>query len=256
MTYEEWFEHAKSYQEILSDIWVAVPARPHDGICLKLCKMLSLWAMSGIAWGDHADSMGGFIEVTRCRIVVDFLRNHQEKYLLMIDNDVEPDIQLPYLLSRHDLPVVGSCIPSMNAKGRAMLCFSKEDRHGQYRFVDYDDGDKIPAKGLVQVPHVGTGAMMIRRDVLESFTMKGEDVPFIVPNRIRYEGAVNGILMKGEDIWFCSQARAKGYDLHVDLEAHCGHRKTMRMAFPPQLRDPSLRVEDWEVSTEGMILSK
>jgi len=46
-----------------------------------------------------------------------------------------------------------------------------------------------------------------------------------------------------------------GEKIQVDLEAHCGHRKTMRMGFPQNQRDPSKTPEDWQVSTLGVPLA-
>ena len=82
------------------------------------------------------------------------------------------------------------------------------------------------------------------------------DIPFFVPQHIRYRGAVEGSIMQGEDIVFCKKARAKGFKLYADMEAHCMHRKTMKLTFPDQLRDPSLRVEDWLAPETGMAMSE
>lgn len=281
----ELFQLAEKNHELFDDIYITVPARPHDGICIGLTQALSMWFASGIKWMPLEDSMGGFVEVTRTKIALHFLRNRTEKYLLMIDNDTEPDLLLPYLLARNDVPVVGACIPSYSRHGREMLCFSRHDDCGVNRMIDYSHGDKIPATGLAEVPSIGTGAMMIRRDVLESFTFGGidsynkaaeaissnqpgtfspeelkdlvdADIPFFVPQHIRWNGAVQGVIMQGEDIVFCHKARAKGFKVYADLEAHCMHRKTMKLAFPDELRDPSLRVEDWHAPKTGMAMSE
>jgi hypothetical protein len=257
---DRFYEIAIANKALMRDIVIRVPARPHDGISIDLACKLSAWFNADIQWKPLEDSMAGFVEVTRMKIVWDFLHNHTEKFLLMIDNDTEPDIELPWLLARHGQPVVGSCIVSISPKGRPMLCFSRADRAGINRFIDFEDGDKIPAIGLAEVPHCGTGAMMIRRDVLESFSMeKGPtgiwDVPFMLTDETRVLGMKTGKLLEGEDIRFCKQARAKGYKIHVDMEAHCGHRKTMRMNFPPSQRDPSLAADEWFAPAKGMALS-
>ena len=254
------YEQATANPELMRSIMVVVPARPHDGLSIGLSQMLSAWFDMGIQWRAQEDSMGGFIDVTRMKIAYNFLHECDQKFLLMIDNDTDPPIDLPWLLSRHDKPVVGSCIASMSGAGRRMLCFTRADSSGITRFIDFEDGAKIPATGLAEVPHCGTGAMMIRRDVLESFTMElGEDgsldVPFIVPDFVKVRGMKTGKLIEGEDIRFCKQARAKGFTIHVDMEAHCGHVKTMKLGFPPSLRDPSMRVEDWVASTMGTALT-
>ena len=257
---DRFHEIAMQHQSLMRDILVVPPVRPHDGLSVDLSCMLSAWYNVGIQWRPKEDMMGGFIEFTRMNIADQFLRQHTQKYLLMIDNDTDPPIELPWLLARHDAPVVGSCIVSNSPKGRPMLCFSRPDASGTNRMIDFMEGDKIPATGLAEVPHCGTGAMMIRRDVLESFTMEklpnGQwDVPFLVDQDVKVRGMRCGKLIEGEDIRFCKQVRAKGFKVYVDLEAHCGHRKIMKMTFPDSQRDPSLRVENWVVSDKGMVMS-
>lgn len=256
---EAFYRAAAEFPELLADIFVAVPCRPDEGVSSHLSCKLSIWFDEGVQWSP-SESFGGFIEVKRMQIAHDFLKNRTQKFLLMIDNDTEPIITLPWLLARHDKPVVGSCIASLSAEGRGMLCFSRADPAGIHRFIDFEDGDRIPATGLAEVPHCGTGAMMIRRDVLEAFTFEKDpatghwDVPFLVPDDVKARGMKHGLMLEGEDIRFCKQARAKGFKVHVDLEAHCGHRKTMRLTFPQSQRDPSLKIEDWVASPKGMAL--
>lgn len=248
----------EEHRELMQDIFVATPARPHDGLCIALHDKLKWWFREGIESQVLEDSMGGFIEITRTRIAMDFLNRMNHKFLLMIDTDTEPPLNLPYMLARHNEPVVASCIVSMGTSGRPMLCFARQDENGMKRMIDFEDGEKIPATGLAEVPHAGTGAMLIRRDVLESFDWDEnhpEDIPFFVPDKIRARGAVNGKMMRGEDIQFCIKAKEKGFKIHVDMEAHCGHRKSMRMIFPPHQRDPSLDPIDWTPPAKGPVFS-
>ena len=253
------YKNAMADQALMREIQVKIPARPHDGLEIDLSSCLSTWESVGVSWMAQQDAMGGFIEFTRAKMAYDFLHESTQKYLLMIDTDTAPCIDLPWLLVRHEAPVVGSCIVSMSPEGRRMLCFSRADTSGIPRFIDFDDGDKIPATGLAEVPHCGTGAMMIRRDVLESFSWDKKDgiwdIPFFVPDDVMARGLRSGKLIEGEDIRFCKQAKEKGIPVQVDMEAHCGHTKPMRLLFPPQLRDPSLDVKDWIAPQKGMALT-
>lgn len=252
-------------QALMADIFVAIPVRPSDGMSLSLSRMCSLWFSQGINWQPLEDHMGGFIEITRAQIARMFQKERSEKYLLMIDNDTEPPMDLPWILARHDQPVVGAVIASMGSNLRPMLCFTRSDSRGITRFMDIADGERIPATGLIEVPHVGTGALLIRRDVLDSFTWnpgnpcehcgKSEwDIPFFIPEQVRAKGAATGTILEGEDVTFCKQVRAKGFKVHVDMEAHCGHRKTMRMIFDTSLRDPSMDAKAWFASEKGMAM--
>jgi hypothetical protein len=290
-TYRAYFEECNANRKLLTDIHTVVPVRPQDGTNCHLTRMLSIWYGEGTSWSHLNDHMGGFIEATRANIAFSFKGGQQEKFILMIDNDMEPPINLPYLLARHDLPVVGSPALSIDSEHGPQLCFSVKDVEGHWRFPAMRVGKKIPARGLVEVGHVGTGAILIRRDVLDSFsftikcanclwevpwsviseagdnfgalaeacfckkcgTIKHmyEDIPFFVPFKFRMLGMRTGNLTLGEDIAFCNQIRAKGFTMHVDLEAHCGHRKTMAMSWDEDFREPGLDVEHWTVPAVG-----
>jgi GT2 family glycosyltransferase len=135
---------------------------------------------------------------------------------------------------------------SVDREWGPQLCFTVPDEKGDYRFPPMAAG-KIPHKGLLEVGHAGTGAMLIRRDVFEAFSMEGDDVPFFVPHEARLNGMKTGTILIGEDIAFCNQLRAKGIPVHVDLEAHVGHRKTLALAWEDKLRDPALDAATWKL---------
>lgn len=253
----EFMKAAEQERELLNSIYLVIPHRPADGVNSKLASMTSLWYGQGVSYNYAADPMMGFIELTRAAIAWKFLNDpnlREFKYLLMIDDDMVPPPMLPIMLARHDRPVVGSCAMAVTDKWGPMLCFSIKDVKGQYRFPSLHSVNRIPAAGLLEVGHVGTGAMMIRRDVLEAFTFEPGDIPFFISEDVRMEGFKRGILLKGEDITFCEQVRAKGFEIAVDMEAHVGHRKTMTLSWPEDQRDTGLSVEDWVLPEDGMPL--
>lgn len=249
VTIQEYFEQCEPNKDLLQQVRVTVPVRPGDGLNTELVKYLALWYRYG-PFDTMNDYMGGFIEMTRAHIAKQFLEDYDEKYLLMIDNDMIPPINLPYLLARHDEPVVGGCCVSPAMKGGAQLIFTVPDRTGTYRMPTIRSA-KIPREGLIEVGHVGTGAMLIRRDVLESFSWKDGDVPFYVPEDIRRKGAESGTLLVGEDIAFCRQIRAKGFVPKVDLEAHLGHQKLFTWWWPEKCIDPEL--DSVQVGEDGQV---
>lgn len=257
-TLEWYFRQCNEHRELLNDIYVVVPVRPADGMNCALHRALSVWYGEGTAYADLNDHMGGFIECTRANIAYNFVKDPPMKpngepckYLLMIDNDMEPPINLPYLLARHDKPAVGVCAMSMDPDIGPQLCFSIESQDGKYRFPCLRSGQKIPAKGLIPVGHVGTGALMVQRNVLEQFSFEGSDIPFVIPQSVRETGMKTGTLSIGEDIHFCNQLRAKGIPMYVDLEAHVGHRKTMTLSWDESMIDPFLDAESWKVPAMG-----
>lgn len=254
---EQFFQWCADNRDLCHDIYIVCPLRPHDGVSIKLAECMNIWYAEEIGIEYLPDSMQGFIDVTRARLAHRFVTQRSEKFILMIDNDMEPPVDLPMLLARHDAPIVGSCAVSMNAEGNQMMCAVTEDTEGGHRFIE-PRAVKIPCSGLLPVVHCGTGAMLIRRDVLEAFSFENPpDTPFLLPDRIRHGGIVNmGTPMVGEDLYFCEQARGKGFETTVDLEAHCGHRKTMRLAWPPERRDPTITVEDFRLPPVGYQVSK
>lgn len=246
---------AADYENLLQDIVCIPPVRPSEGFNIQLCQMLSLWNMVGITYDPLRDFMGGFIEITRAQIAKLFLERCTEKFLLMIDNDMVPPPDLPLLLARHDKPVVGSCAMAVIKPDGATLCFTRRDREGYYRFPSVVNCQVIPSKGLIEVGHVGTGAVMIRRDVLESFTWDKDDpdneIPFLVDQETRVAGAIEGILKRGEDFAFCRQVRQKGFKVYVDLEAHVGHLKQINLLWPPEARSDNMDADTWFLEPKG-----
>lgn len=250
------FEQCAANRELLQSIEVVIPVRPADGINCTLARMLSLWWSEGTVWNMLNDHMGGFIEMTRGNIAWDFVnrqRVRKPKYLLMIDNDMEPPINLPYLLARHDQPVVGVLAMHVHDTEGPRGCFTVKCTDGNYRFPTIQR-HTLPEKGLLECGHVGTGAILIRRDVLEAFTFSDNDIPFYVPEKIRLMGARVGRLALGEDLAFTEAARTKGFKCYVDLEARCGHRKTLVMSWPKDKTDPALDAKEWLMPAGGQII--
>jgi len=251
-----YFQQCDIYRDLLKSIQVVVPVRPADGMNCQLTRMLSVWYGEGTPWSNINDHMGGFIEMTRANIAHHFIHNDQHaRFLLMIDNDMEPPLNLPYLLARHNQPVVGAPAATITQKYGLQLCFTVKDTEGEYRFPCMKSGAKIPGSGLVEAGHSGTGAILIRRDVLESFTFKDGDIPFYVPEDVRTKGAETGHLMIGEDIAFCNAVREKGFKIHVDLEAHCRHRKTVPIAWPEYAIDREMPLDGFVLPKEGHKIS-
>lgn len=249
-TIPEFFKMCEKYRDLLKDVHIVVPVRPGDGMNCHLTRMLSVWYGEGTGWSHLNDHMGGFIEVSRANIAYDFKNKRKERYLLMIDNDMEPPIDLPAMLVKHQKPVVGACAMSMSREFGPQLCFTVRDEKGEYRFPAMRNG-AIPKSGLCPVGHVGTGALMIRRDVFDAFSFEKNDIPFYIPEPIRVQGAATGHLLVGEDIAFCNALRAKGIPMHVDLDVHCGHRKTVSLMWDESLRKDDMDVESWRLPAGG-----
>lgn len=277
------FKQCQENRELLKSIEVVVPVRPQDGMNCQLSRMLSIWYGEGTAWSQLNDHMGGFIELTRANIAYDFVhreRVHKTKFVLMIDNDMEPPLNLPFMLARHDVPVVGAVAMHMHEEFGPRACLTIPCEDGEHRWPCMRE-HVLPSKGLIECGHLGTGAMMIRRDVFDAFTFQGSkpylkyeqakkdktelkltaeevqelmnhDIPFMVPEDIRTQGAKHGRLVLGEDLAFCEQVRRKGFKVYVDLEAHAGHRKSFAMKWDDARRDPRIDCSTFSLPSTGV----
>lgn len=241
------------HENLVSQIDIRIPCRPAEGVPIELTEQIARWAVLGFKVALLKDHMGGFIEVVRAHIAHTYLAESDKKYLLMVDSDVIPRLDLPLLLARHNRPVVGAPVPITLRDHGPTLNFTIPDGKGGHRFPSFSNHSRIPSRGLLPVQHIGTGAMLIRRDVLEAFTWQGEDVPFMVPGDLRAEGLRKGNLRRGEDMEFCNQVRAKGFDVYADMEARASHRKMVPLEVPDALLDPTMDPAGW-TSTEAEYL--
>jgi hypothetical protein len=248
----EWFAMLEKHPGLCEQIVLAIPYRPQEGYNDKLAAATMPWFANGIDVRPSPDAMIGWIERTRNNIAWQFLKTSDRKYLIMVDADITPSLSLPLLLARHDKPIVSGVCMTVNAEHGPMLCFTRPDTSGEWRMPAMKYVASIPKEGLVPTHHCGTGAICIRRDVLESFSFDGSDLPFLIPESIRLDSMKQGEMTKGEDIVFCIKARQKGYDIWVDLEAHCGHKKPFAMTWEDSRRDDTLDPASWVLPPRGL----
>lgn len=121
-------------------------------------------------------------------------------WLMGDDHAFAPDILMRLLA--HNVDIVSP------------LCLSRRTPFNPYSFGDRAsqtpiDLDQYPNGGLVEVEAAGSAGMLIRRHVLEAI---GD--PWFVHHP------------DGEDIHFCDRARARGFNVHVDLDTPLGHITT------------------------------
>lgn len=128
------------------------------------------------------------------------------EWVLFVDDDhILPQNALERLMA-HRVPVVGA------------LFVTKKPPHiptAKYRHANDDwrgiTVDEIVAGGLRAVDGIGMGCTLIQREVLEAV---GD--PWFQGNQLRA-----GQL--GEDLWFCGQARDKGFPVYVDCDLRIPH---------------------------------
>ena len=129
----------------------------------------------------------------------------QCSHLLFLDDDMLfPPNTIEKLLS-DDVPLVGG------------LYFARNEPHLPIAYHKVEGNQWVAVTqwkaGLQYVDAVGTGCMLIRRDVLEKMErpyFKFDDV-------------------MGEDMFFCEQAKKLGYDVVLDADVKCRHLRLVEV---------------------------
>ena len=187
------------------------------------------------------------VEYARNTIVGDFLRSDCE-HLLFLDDDMLPQDSVARLFhSKADITAAqiytfDHSNPEASVTVGLKLCALKANGNGFYSPL-------IPAPGssaVQDVDVVGTGCTLVARRVLEDRRMwldgaylnvdgtaadanVDEGGPEFAPAVFQWRRAPNGASIMGEDFDFCERAKALGYSIQVDLNARCGHYKSINI---------------------------
>lgn len=168
---------------------------------------------------------GGLLSRTRNMMVASFLDQTDQAWLLMIDSDQKISVDVFDLLvdAAHDVshPVVGG------------LCFGSWNTGGPYpapvpSAFDYIDGSFTPIttiepRGVRRVDGVGTGCLLVHRDVLQSMR---DDAPPGHENWCWFaDGPTGDGRWLSEDLTFCKRLGERGVPIHVHTGAVLPHHK-------------------------------
>lgn len=152
------------------------------------------------------------ISFNRNSIVKDFLKRTEYDYLLMIDSDIIPPLNYIDLidhLADEDKDIIsGVCFAYMDNSIVPLVLEYNPDKNDKPFLVKSLEG----TEGLVEVDAVGTGAMAIKRRVLEKVK-----APFIN----RYDE--DGMKLMGLDLSFCDKAKKEGFRTWCHLDYICSH---------------------------------
>lgn len=132
--------------------------------------------------------------------------------LLILDDDVVPHPNLLSMVDR-DVDIVGAPYPLFNP-GISMMPFDCAYKFSNGGYYPIEDDGKL--SGLVECDAVGSGALLIKRDVLEKIRPAFIEV---------FDGWGRRIV--SEDIYFCQEARKLGYKIWADYNVKCDHIKAM-----------------------------
>lgn len=162
------------------------------------------------------------VENNRNHAVLDFLERGED-FLLFIDSD-NPPLVNPLDLVELDLPIVGCPTPMFQCTPQHIL---ERIRPIRWNVFDYDASiekwsSRSGAKGdtdLEEVDAVGSGCILIRRDVLEA-----------VPAPFMRRWDEKGRVVAGSDLDFCRRAKEAGFSTWVNWRYMCEHYNTVRLA--------------------------
>lgn len=195
----------------------------------------------------HIENAKTPVEYARNVIVGAFLRSKCDK-LWFIDEDMLPESSVARLV-HHDADIVAARMykfdhsnPETGVTVGLGLCAMTEKANGMFTPLI-----TIPGTRAVQdADAVGTACTLIARHVIEDKRMWSDNVYTTIdgktvdgnvdsgemdyaPAIFRTPRSASGIQIIGEDLDFCKRARALGYSVMVDLNAVCGHFKTINI---------------------------
>lgn len=146
-----------------------------------------------------------------------FLESDCDFLFLTNDDQIYPSDTLSRLLS-HDKDIVSGLYLRRSFPFEPII-FSEENEQGIARTHYLKDGET----GLIPVVACGSGAVLIRRKVLETLPAPWWKVGTVAPDLI------------SEDLTFCHDARRAGFEVWCDLDVRVGHI-TVTPIFP-QIQD-------------------
>lgn len=155
------------------------------------------------------------VDANRNEMVKSFLEKEEAEWLLMIDNDIVPPTNILEMVL-HDEPVV-SAVCTIK-KGPVPSPTVMKEEGDSYRQININEVvDEMDEEGLIEVDGVGTGALLIRRDVLED--MK--------PPWFKFQYNEYGGLKLGEDFYFSRRCQQNDVPMHVDTNIITSHFKKL-----------------------------
>ncbi len=169
-----------------------------------------------LVWENPNKTWANPISSNRCQIVKRFLATDCT-HLLMIDDDVVP-LHNPCTMVFIDRDVVGS--PALvRSEGQTMVwtAYSAHSEGVGYSAIDLDSVDDM--FDVIEVAIVGTGCIMVKREVLENVKE---------PFHSMFDS--DGIQTYGTDFAFCRRVTDAGYKVFTTTHRRCEHFKELGLS--------------------------
>ena len=146
------------------------------------------------------------ISYNRNKIVQNFLSHKEFDYLMMIDGDIIPPLNILNLVD-YDKDIITPVLFAYQGNEVLPLAVMRRKEDGFYTPID-----PRGKNGLQEVDANGTGCMIIRRDVLEKVRS-----PFL------NEYDADGMKKTGLDFAFCRRAKKLGFEIWCHFGYICSH---------------------------------
>jgi hypothetical protein len=91
-------------------------------------------------------------------------------------------------------------------------------KYGTYEFLTIEDMSKKP--GYIKVDYIGFGWVLIKQGVFEKL-----EYPWFAPKLLSIGEDIQDVC--SEDVSFCHDAKAAGFDIWLDPKCRVGHEKTL-----------------------------
>jgi len=151
------------------------------------------------------------ISYNRNKIVHDFLQRKEKfDYLMMIDDDILPPQDMDLIeLADYDKDII-TPLMFIYQQDSVVPLIGVKSQEGMYNIMGASGKE-----GLIEVDGVGTGCIIIKREVLEHPHLRA---PFL------NEYDKDGFKKFGLDFAFSRRAKEAGFKCWVHLDYVCGHR--------------------------------
>ena len=200
-------------------LFIAIPA--YDGkvsikLAYTLAQLMPMALRVGVSVKLGHVSGCSIITMARNMLVDQFLKTDCTD-LLFIDADViaEPDHILRLMAQSGDKDITAGAYPRRR-KDKMFFMHLHYDENGDLEF----DGS------MMRINRVGTGFMLVRRNVVEALaeraqTYLGQDGVSQMANVFEFQ--LKDGMFVGEDYAFCDAARALGYKVWLDVDISLPH---------------------------------
>ncbi len=186
--------------------------------------LLRLQVPEGTVWSWI---QGNGLALNRNVIVDKFINNEPRlEWLWFIDDDHDFDADILRWMLKASKPIL-----------QPMVCTRKPPYY-PYTYKTCTDGrpgyvtdswDDLPTSGLLECDAVGTGGMLIQREVLEQV-----GYPWFEEGKTTAEAI-------GEDLFFCKKAKKLGFSCWIDLDHSMEHYS--KVSVRPVVKDGKWKLE-------------